>query len=64
METKYRTGKQVLGKTFKSYYVVWKPGTAFELVSHHYPFKSYYVVWKPSPDTMLVFILLRLNRTM
>ena len=36
-------------KQFKSYYVVWKPGTADTIHDSARRFKSYYVVWKLDP---------------
>ena len=46
METMAETEKERWLNGFKSYYVVWKPDTAFELHICHDKFKSYYVVWK------------------
>ena len=46
METTKDEDYNPLGSVFKSYYVVWKPGTGKQNNKSGIKFKSYYVVWK------------------
>ena len=66
METQFRYAFHASGeKTFKSYYVVWKPDFMQQFKRLVKRFKSYYVVWKPFLLAYLSFrIIFCLNRTM
>ena len=51
-------------RTFKSYYVVWKPENENDENNIGRRFKSYYVVWKPSYACIWMNDQKSLNRTM
>ena len=64
METFQPERSAFLEVKFKSYYVVWKPGSSFSPTFEYSTFKSYYVVWKLFILYIIYYILLSLNRTM